>query len=193
MLIQAVDGGYYQDAVLYGKQCFAAFVENLPAVCVRADHGRTTITSARKRALAAVKELGLHGKLQDGMYEETLIFPSGLCAGYSFGFLPRAAIPKPETYRSRVIEPRWDDNVFGFWTHFRLEDLATLLLGRCKLPLLNRALLGEWIEDPPLLKRRLLRQVPQLRVSDEELTRIWDTNETVCILWENRSAKVPVD
>jgi hypothetical protein len=192
MLVQATDGFYYKEVVITAPNGLVMLLDEVCAVVVRV-HRNTSEVAARSRANKLVRELGMTGKVLEGHMEAVFLFPDGLDAGYQFDFVPLAPIPVPAQFSCRVSEPCSGEMCCGFWTDFKLCDIIDFLNERCTLPLLERALLGEWITGQrSLVKRRLFKQHPRLRDIRGEL---WhsDAPVRVRVTWDLKAVKAPFD
>lgn len=160
MLVQALNGFFYKNPVAYGKRSIMTCHDYGAHVCVA---GGVSMKSARGRAGQALKEMEIKGKLLEGEGGKFL-FGTDYTEGWKFEFVFRAPIPVPLDYESKTQEPAKGEFCAGFFSRFWDNEIVEHLQGLLVLPLLQRALLGEWIEgQEALLKRRLFRQCPDLR------------------------------
>ncbi len=172
MLVQALDGYFYKNPILYGSIGMIDFTELIGRVIVpcRPEAAEHTV---RRRANALVREIGIKGRLRERSDIGTFVINGSAVHGMAFHYVLLGPIP-PESLCIRIMEPREHEDCFGFVSEFYVADLVDWLNGGERIPLLERALLGEWgISNPRLVKRRLFQQHSWLRgllkVADTEL------------------------
>lgn len=191
MLVQATDRKFYKKPI-FMTPTGVVVTDDYGARCaVRAARNSSEV-SARSRAQRFLRDVGINAKILEGCRcDEPILFGSNLEYGYDFDIVFRAMIPVPEIFEAKVDEPAKDESCAGFKTDFWVADLCDYMLGNLTLPLLNRALLGEWIDgEVKLVRRRLLKQAPFLRgVKDHVET----GNAKWGIIWSQAAVKAPFD
>lgn len=91
------------------------------------------------------------------------IFGAGYGLGTRFEILLLESVPVPSQYDYKTHEPASGEDCWGFRTVFEEQEILDHLDNQITLPILKRALLGDWSSNDSLLKRRLYKQHPELR------------------------------
>lgn len=166
MLIQATDGWFYKNPSFIGDRVVV--------------HGLTlSVKGSRSLGVSLLRALEIKGRLTGGE-ECTAIFGSGYGPGTQFQIALTEPIPVPRQYDCKTPEPASGEDCWGFRSLFVEDELVDHLTGRIKLPVLGRALLGDWVANDTLVKRRLYKQYPHLRELKSGTGRL-------AVLWRNNA------
>ncbi len=154
MLVQASDGLFYKGLIGSSNLGVISFIDQ-PSALVPGP-----MASSRRKANALLRDLGISGRLLEAELAIGVV-NSRLVHGVEYDFKLRAApmLNSSWSWEAYVSSPTRDAECIGFWSDFWKTDLLDVMEGRLRIPLLERALLGEWMIDTPLLRRRLFRLV----------------------------------
>jgi hypothetical protein len=162
VLVQALDGLFYKDVIIYGNSGTIDFSSHIGRVIVPCRSGSSEL-AGRAKANKLIRELGVTGRLLERSDEGIFIVNGVAVPGMAFDFLLLGPLAAPGSMFLSVMEPREHEEVFGFFSDFYVSDLVDCLNGGSRLVLLDRALLGMWASNTALVKRRLFAQHPGLR------------------------------
>lgn len=189
--VQATDGRFYENPVLWGDGWYASFVADDPEIVVAVKYRRAT---CRSRASKALRDAGIEAKDLRRSSDGTRFFPPEMSmmpsCGYVFKLL--APIPVPEKHDTVVDEPGavWDNCIHGFYSDVSAMDCARAVLGLDVSPLISRALLATafYMKEGGIraeVNKKLFAQVPWLRELkiDRYVEQLREHPEIVRINW----------